>query len=319
MKAAGMRAAGKLFLIGEYAVLEGEPAGVTAVDRYAIMAKEAQEAEAGLIEAVAMEAARALGERFDEAARALAVDTSAFFGEEGKLGLGSSAATAALAAGVALSLAGVDIETETGKRQAWHIAKAGHDAFFSVQGSGADIAAAIYGGMIRFQRPDKNAPPIIEPWRMEGLHFGFVRTKTPASTAGFLQAVEKFKARSPQVYQETIENMGFAAEQFLKRKKADETMTMMFVGQYNQYMDVLGQYAQAPIVNMQMDRVIELAHEFGGAAKPSGAGGGDAIVAFFTEADALAGYLEAAAIEGYPSLQVGLSEKGLHFVNEDTR
>ena len=57
-------------------------------------------------------------------------------------------------------------------------------------------------------------------------------------------------------------------------------------------LDGLGEAAKSPIVTELTRRAHQIAKEFGGAAKPSGAGGGDIGVAIFPDADAAKGFHE---------------------------
>ena len=63
---------------------------------------------------------------------------------------------------------------------------------------------------------------------------------------------------------------------------------------YGRTMESLGKAASVPIVEGRLQQLMELAERFGGAAKPSGAGGGDVAVALFEDAAALTEF-EAAA------------------------
>jgi phosphomevalonate kinase len=59
------------------------------------------------------------------------------------------------------------------------------------------------------------------------------------------------------------------------------TAAVAAAGRYGRLLDQLGVAAQAPIVTDVFKRAADLAKELGGAAKPSGAGGGDIGVAMF--------------------------------------
>ena len=66
----------------------------------------------------------------------------------------------------------------------------------------------------------------------------------------------------------------------------------------------LGQAAGLPIVTPPFARAAALARELGGAAKPSGAGGGDVGVAFFTDQEAAATFAPARPHIGVEILSV---------------
>ena len=142
-------APGKLILSGEYAVLDGAPALVLAVDRRAVARRVASPPGGSpFLDAVAAELAARRGPDHPaaRAARELAVDSSAFYDGDAKLGLGSSAAVTVAAAARALAEAGpLDRAEVLAVALAAHAAAQGPRG---ARGSGADVAAAVYGGLI---------------------------------------------------------------------------------------------------------------------------------------------------------------------------
>ncbi len=143
-------APGKLILTGEYAVLDGAPALVLAVDRRAV-ARRGAGAGSSFLDAVAAELAARRGSADPAAlaARELTVDSSAFHDGGAKLGLGSSAAVTVAAAARALAEAGpLDRAEVLAVALAAHAAAQGPRG---ARGSGADVAAAVHGGLIAYQ------------------------------------------------------------------------------------------------------------------------------------------------------------------------
>ena len=148
-------APGKLILTGEYAVLDGAPALVTAVDRRAIArnnaARGSVRGSSPFLLAVAREIAarRGASDGAAKAALAIAVDSTAFYDTHGnKLGIGSSAAVTVAATACALAEAGALDPIEV-----YAIAQAAHaeaQGARGARGSGADIAAATFGGTLAF-------------------------------------------------------------------------------------------------------------------------------------------------------------------------
>lgn len=143
-------APGKLILTGEYAVLDGAPAIVIAVDRRVIAQRNVTPVGSSpFLVAVADEIAarRGAADPAAHAALEISVDSSAFYHRITKLGLGSSAAVTVAATALALGTAE--------PQEVLAIALAAHaraQGPRGAAGSGADIAAAVHGGTIVFTR-----------------------------------------------------------------------------------------------------------------------------------------------------------------------
>lgn len=143
-------APGKLMLSGEYAVIDGAPSLMVAMNRRAVarIQRGAARGSSAFLLAVAAEIAARRGDHDAAAKRALeiAVDSRGFYNGTQKLGLGSSAAVTVAATALALGEVSDLAEIHA-------IAAAAHaraQAPLGAKGSGADIAAAVYGGAIVF-------------------------------------------------------------------------------------------------------------------------------------------------------------------------
>lgn len=150
-------APGKLILTGEYAVLDGAPALVIAVDRRVAARREPGTVSSPFLLAVARELAQRYGADSTAALAALeiAVDSTAFYASSDctqKLGLGSSAAVTVAATALALTAHHGTLDRD----EVLAVALAAHanaQGAKGARGSGADIAAAVYGGAIAFTMP----------------------------------------------------------------------------------------------------------------------------------------------------------------------
>jgi phosphomevalonate kinase len=159
-------APGKLILTGEYAVLEGAPALVVAVSRRVVATRRtAPRGSSPFLIAVADEIAAKYGTDHPatRAAMEIVVDSTAFYQGTAKLGLGSSAAVTVAATALALAADHESIPV-IDKVEVLAIATAAHaraQGERGARGSGADIAAAVFGGVLAFQRtsPDQVAWP----------------------------------------------------------------------------------------------------------------------------------------------------------------
>ena len=175
-------APGKLVLLGEYAVLDGFPAVVAAVNRRAsgqFMPGRAPESE--LVDIAVRNAAEALGPNREALPRgSVLVDTSAFSLNGTKMGIGSSAATAAVSVGAVLETAGRSVADSTDL--VFDVALAAHRAAQGGLGSGADVAAAVYGGLLHYERPAAGPASIRRLPPHAGVEMVVFSTGTPSST-----------------------------------------------------------------------------------------------------------------------------------------
>ena len=143
-------APGKLFLIGEYAVLHGGTAVVAAVDRRAVarFVPGAQPATPLIAEAVNVLAAYARERDLRLPDGAPLVDSSALSQDGQKLGLGSSAAALVAAMGALWDVLG-----QADGTLPLELAVKAHRQAQGGRGSGGDVAAALRGGVIAYARP----------------------------------------------------------------------------------------------------------------------------------------------------------------------
>jgi phosphomevalonate kinase len=263
-------APGKLVLTGAYAVLEGAPAIVAAVDRYAIVD----------VNAPAKIDVRALQDAGGQ-----------------KLGLGSSAASVVASFG-ARALARGDDPRHASVRS--EIFRAARDAHQRQQGggSGVDVAASVHGGVLRYtvvrtpgttvaakpgSQPSSESPPSSRRFETSihavdmpaGLVLAAFWSGTSARTSDLLARVDALRARGGAgavftalrgVAEEAADAVGDAGR-FVKRAAA-----------FGRALAALGDAADAPIVPPPFAELSALAEREGAAFFPSGAGGGDVAV-----------------------------------------
>jgi len=283
---------GKAVLIGEYAVLDGTRALVTAVSvRARIHAPRKRLGErpcepTEVVEAARIVAQRVLAERGADASIAPVpcVETCAFAPGGRKLGVGSSAAVTVGVLAYHLAAAGEPLHQATLlelAREAHHRAQGG--------GSGIDVATAVHGGTLAYTLRDGKgeARPIQLP---PDLHLAFFDAGAPASTASLLGQVQAGKARDERAYAGARAHLDAAAEAFFAAVAGDTvdlTGLRDAVVRHNRGLAALGDLAQAQILTPAIDTIIAEAEQLGLAAKPSGAGGGDLVVAFARDAATL--------------------------------
>lgn len=327
-------------LAGEYAVLDGGAALVTAVDRYALAywlapvhgGSEAESRNSPDTAALPPEAlvTRILAERayrvvpaslhiqvdalrthvvrrrersrrdaslgVDAVSSEVALRSGAEDqrGESRKLGLGSSAAAAAATAGAVLAWAGVDVCTEAARREIFELAMQGHREI-APQGSGADVAASTFGSTLRFRRAQDDRQVAAELQALSwpaGLCSQVVWTGVEARTSDFVGKVRGWAASEPQHFSRVMGELRTVAEEMVTAfGDCDVSAVLETTRQHAAALAALGEAAGVPIVEERLAQIIKFAEQVGGAAKPSGAGGGDVAVAFFSDAEAQAAFV----------------------------
>lgn len=305
-------APGKLFLAGEYAVLEGGVAVLAAVGRYAVAQFLPEfEPESDLVAEAVARARETLGEVADAVPEGTALVDTAGFSEGGvKLGLGSSAASAVAAAGAVLEYAGVSVATN--KELLFSVADAAHRAAQGGVGSGADIAAAVYGGFVRYVRMSGGAPIITRVLPPPRLHLVPFWTLGAARTVDFIAGVQAFRKRNTPGFNKHQSALRTGADHFAEAfATGDSRGVIREADAYGQALEALGQDAGLAIVTPTLRQAATLARSLGGSAKPSGAGGGDVGVAFFAEKPA-ADDFRARCSDKVLVLDIGLGATGAY-------
>ena len=259
-----VRAPGKLLLTGAYAVLEGAPAIVLAVDRHAI----ADDARAAI--SPAPEVRAAFG-----AERAPEVDASALHDDEGrKLGLGSSAAVLVASLATKAACHGQRLDDASVRRRIFDEACAAH-AIVQSGGSGVDVAASVYGGALRFQRGPSGVR--VEPVSLPtALVVSVVWSGASARTSDLRGRVDALRARDAARHGACFASLSDAAHR--ASRAIDARDGAAFIAAARAHADALvalGLAADAPIVPPAFAELGVVAARRGAVFFPSGAGGGD--------------------------------------------
>jgi phosphomevalonate kinase len=259
-------APGKLLLTGAYAVLEGAPAIVAAVDRYAVA--DASRAS-GLASA---EVRAALG---DEPAPL--ADVRALHDETGrKLGLGSSAAMLVASLGARALVRGHDPRSPLVRA---HIFRAARDAHARVQGggSGVDVAASVHGGVLRYAIDANGYVTVRALVLPSGVHMAVYDSGTSVRTSEMRALLDRARARFG--HGALFMRLRHLAAQASAAVEAGDAPS--FVGwarEFGQALAALGDAAGAPIVPPRFATLASIAEREQAAFLPSGAGGGDVAV-----------------------------------------
>ncbi|MFI5306469.1 MAG: mevalonate kinase [Polyangiales bacterium] len=307
MRSYATSAPGKLMIAGEYAVLEGAEALVAAVGRraYARLGPGAQPAVP-----LEVAAARAAAERvFGAVPGALTVDVEELRQAGKKLGLGSSAAAAAAAAGVVFAAHGRDVREPSVRELLLQVALEGHRAV-APEGSGADVAASVLGGFVRFRKLGAGVETHALQWP-KGLELVVVWTGRPVRTSDMLAAVRALALADPGAYRERMRALAEQAEQLLSALiAADPEAALECFHAYGSAMGELGTRAGIGIIDETTEEIRQLARACRGSAKPSGAGGGDVVLAAFSSQSDVGTFQTRCAGTGFEVLSLDLGVAG---------
>lgn len=329
-------APGKVVLWGEYAVLAGAPALVMAVDRYArctisvpprsgdesgTATHEWRFASTGFVAApVAMERAALCAsvppaadspartawqvlQTLDRAALPeaadVSIDTAGFYRSGTKLGLGSSAA-------VCVALYGALCEL-LGAAGSYSAVAAIHHRMQGGRGSGIDVAAAWFGGLLRFRRDfdlaADIAPEIAPAMLPEHLQVRFVWAGHPAVTSEHLARFGAWRERGS-----TAELDALSAASTALFESGD---AMARLREYVRRLDALDRAANLAIYDAAHRELHQLAAGSGVVYKPCGAGGGDIGAAFSYDPRALERFLTTARERGFAPITLETAAHGI--------
>ena len=307
-------APGKLVVSGEYAVLAGAPALVAAVDRRVTCTLSTRRSGGWRFASTGFDDDRTISKAEVFAAppttmpgivrRSIAesdspqhvevhIDSASCYHDGVKLGIGSSAATVtALATAFGVMTGGAPRLTDLYDLH----------ADFQGGGSGLDVAAAVTGGVIRFE--DRVATPVRLP---RGIHLAFVFTGSGSRTAALLAAFDAWRQRGATA---PLERLAAAAREVIDcSMHADD-----FLGALGEYTDLLERFDQSTRIGIfgpGHRRARALSSRLGAVYKPCGAGGGDTGVAAATDIDAIEAFKEGVDASGLVVLDMNISTRGV--------
>ncbi len=328
------RAPGKLVLLGEYAVIDGAPALVAAVDRFVTATltegSTADPCQLDAPELLAHPRTFTLGangvtwtdetdERTALVSTALAIaledgllnanqtikltlTNPQFFHDGHKLGIGSSAAAT-------VALAKLLLPANQSIPAVHELAERIHCRFQGGQGSGIDIAASTWSDTIRFQRRRNEAPAVERIDWPASLHWLALWTGSSASTRGFLTKVKRLQQTDPKRYDACFGQLRALAQAGIQQltERTVEAFCRT-VDRYHDAMAALGDAANVDIVSAPHRALSALSRQCGAAYKPSGAGGGDIGVAFGS-VESIRALTKAASQHGFEALPMGFAPK----------
>lgn len=333
-------APGKLIISGEYAVLDRAPALVAAVDVRARCDIDTGSDTAWRVQALPVNPAPAIfrvdgrdlqwetepvalldaawkalpaerRERLNDTGGTIRLDTSGFFIKDSKLGLGSSAAALTALLGALWRLTG-DLPAEP---EAFDAIVAAH-RHWQGGGSGADIAAALSGGVLLYRREPRITAPVAWPEDLEILP---VWTGNAASTADFLDAVDAFQQREPEEFLARMKVLEMEAEESaVAASDGNAAALLEALGDFGGALRALGEAAQLPIWSPEHVAIRDAVEAAGGVYKPSGAGGGDFGLAFGRDKGTVERVKSSISSAGYGVMPLHFGARGLRVESADS-
>lgn len=346
-------APGKVVLLGEYAVLDGAPAMVQAVDRRCRVEMtvcaardcriEAPQLDippvrftpaasgrldwqadmpvsfartAALIDAVLGRIAQ-LGGRV--APFRMRIDTAELFDTDGdrpvKLGLGSSAATAvAIDAVLHAAMLGED-SAESEPETVARLLVPGRKAQDNA-GSGIDLAASLCGGLLAYRIRDERID--IRPLSMPpAIRTCFVWAGEPASTTDLLAAWRRSRDSAPREHGSLLGEMQTVAGAGVEAVERGDTEAIL--ARWSDYGDIMvkmNDLVGCEVVTTEHRMADGLAQLLAGVYKPCGAGGGDLGMAASLDPEFGSRMRHLCRQAGLKALSIGPDTRGVEVTRE---
>lgn len=338
-----------MILLGEYAVLEGAPALVCAVDCHALVKQQFNRqrefsvtspviganispfviSETGKITfhpGVPAETVKKLGFfkslfecLYKEAGTYnieikpadIDLDTSQFYSAEwrAKFGFGSSAALA-----VALTAAFLQGSAMDNPEPVFKTTLKTHHFAQGEMGSGIDVAASVYGGILLYTMNKPDAADFIFPRRLKERQDIFmmpVWTGKSANTRQMVGGVGQLKKNQPRLYDKMMNELIRISEKGCNAYENGSAEAFLeCIDTFRDTLAGLGEQSGMPIVSEAHRKIQAVCSKQGVHYKPSGAGGGDIGTAFSTDKDRLINVAKDLEFYGFRPLERKIEGKG---------
>ncbi|WP_234028470.1 phosphomevalonate kinase [Lentibacillus sp. Marseille-P4043] len=199
-------------------------------------------------------------------------------------------------------------------------------------GSGADVAASLYGGFLRYSSfqaewllehylKAKSLTELLEEdWRYfsikpielpKDVYLCIGWTGNPASTSKLIPKIRKLNDESPSLYEQFLQESEQAVTTFLAGfEKGDLDLLLKGVKQNRHALATVGENAGVDVETPLLKTLCDLAEQHGGAGKPSGAGGGDCGIAFLPDKESAQQLMQAWQEAGIKPLTISPNLEG---------
>jgi phosphomevalonate kinase len=337
-------APGKLLLVGEYAVLNGQPALAAAVgvrasahlvslagdfnELYVSHSKASVQFRCGndgsvdwrtdpgrdgslLVAVIATLQELGIWRESEESFR-IELDSRKFSaldqaGNRQKLGLGSSAS-------VCVALTAV-LSQRMGFTPEYSSILAAHRRFQQGRGSGVDVACSYAGGVVEYFRSLRGAANVRSLSWPQGLYVLPVWSGVSASTSLLLDRLAVYQEKSSNDYEHYMADIGAASAYAIAQWEAGQPAVILAALQdFSERLQALDAAANIGIWSEVHQRLGRIAAESGAVYKPSGAGGGDFGLAFSSDEAKLENLAEVYREQGFLVPTLEFSVGGLEVV-----
>lgn len=273
-------APGTLFLMGEHAVLHGQQAIAGAVDKRITVRLESREDKVVKIHSALGEYQSALPILADDERFCFVLSAIKSYAEtlpsgfiltiesefSHKVGLGSSAAVTVAVCAVLTQW----VHDAANSQQVFEAALKVMRDVQNGRGSGADLAACVYGGLVAYRVAPLRIKPLQSVPRIKLFYAGY-KIKTPDVIAH----VDALSASQPDIHKQLYQLMGKVTEQAIKAvDEADWLILGSLMNTYQGLMDALG-ISDEVLASM----IYQLREKGALGAKISGSGLGDCVIA----------------------------------------
>jgi len=251
-----------------------------------------------------------------------------------KYGLGSSAAVVTATVTAVLE---VHLSNRPSRELIFKLAAIAH-VETQGNGSGADIAASTFGGLLNYTsfqaewllRKYKHADTITELLHMDWVYFS-VRPATmvqnlyfcvgwtgePASTSKLVDQILLLKQKNPAQFEEFLKQSDEAVHTFFNgMDTSNEGLIIDGVKRNRRALASVGHQANTSIETPMLTKLCDLAESHGGAGKPSGAGGGDCGIAFIPSKEQAKMLMDSWKEAGIKPLALHPMTSGATIINE---
>jgi phosphomevalonate kinase len=199
-------------------------------------------------------------------------------------------------------------------------------------GSGVDIAASTYGGVLVYSafrgdwvlneldRGVTISELIAKPWPSLSIRtitnsqlftFCVGWTKEAVSTGPLVQKVQKFREQQPLAYHQFIKESSLAVDHLLQGfEHNDKGLAISSLLENRQALLIFAENAGITIETPQLKELCSIASRFGGG-KSSGAGGGDCGIALVKREDQIGTLFEEWTAKGIMPLKLAISQTGV--------